>query len=339
MDENVPGFLGWLSTGAGDVPRIDTRLTFSDHLGACKARWGIGRFSYLVPAGLYAVGRPTPEDPVVVTANYKMSYDIVRRAMAGRNIWLLVLETFGINVWCAAGKGTFGTDELVRRIEATGLGMVVAHRRLVLPILGAAGVAAHEVKRRTGFTVNYATIRASDLPEYLGNGMKTTHAMRDLSFSLYERLVLVPVEIVHASKMIILCGGVLFLAASLLSGTVAGTKIFLAFLGAVLTGLVIAPLFLPWLPGRSFAVKGAVAGIAWCALYYFLAGGYGWGLPVTIAAFLALPAISAFYALNFTGCTNFTSRSGVKKEMRLSIPIMGASLVVGLLLLVVGRFY
>src|SRR5512136_1017448 len=159
MDENVPGFLGWLSTSAGNVPRIDTRLTLSDHLGACKARWGIGRLNYLVPAGLYAIGNPTPHDPVVVTANYKMSYDIVRRALAGRNVWLLVLETFGINVWCAAGKGTFGTDELVKRIEETGLTRVVSHRRLILPILGATGVAAYEVTGRTGFTINYATIR------------------------------------------------------------------------------------------------------------------------------------------------------------------------------------
>ncbi len=337
MNESVPGFLDWLSTDVGTIPRIDTRLTMADHLGACKARWGIGRLSYLVPAGLYAVGQPTSKDPVVVTANYKMSYDIVRQALSGRNIWLLVLETFGINVWCAAGKGTFGTDELVQRIETTSLAQVVSHRRLILPILGATGVAAHEVAKRTGFTVKYATIRASDLPEYLDNGMVATAAMRELTFSLYERLVLVPVEIVHALKTIVWGGAALFLATALMSGDSAGVTVLLAFLGAVLTGLAIAPIRLPWLPGRSFALKGAMAGIAWCALYYHLAGGDGWGLPVTIAAFLALPSISAFYTLNFTGCTNFTSRSGVKKEMRVSIPIMGISLAVCLLLLVVGR--
>ncbi len=153
MDETVPGFLRWRETGAGRVAEITTALTFADLLGRWKARWGIGRMIYLVPAGLYAVGAPGTDDPVVVTANYKMSYDIVRSELAGRNVWLLVLETFGINVWCAAGKGTFGTDELVRRIEATRLAGVVSHRRLLLPILGAPGVAAHEVKKRTGFTV------------------------------------------------------------------------------------------------------------------------------------------------------------------------------------------
>ena len=62
-----------------------------------------------------------------------MSYDIVRSALARRNCWLLLLETYGINVWCAAGKGTFGTGELVRRIASSRLAEVVSHRRLILP--------------------------------------------------------------------------------------------------------------------------------------------------------------------------------------------------------------
>ena len=261
MDETVPGFLEWICTGGGKVPRVDSRLTFSDHFGACKARWGIGRMGYLVPAGLYALGSPTPEDPVVVTANYKMSYDIVRQALTGRNVWLLVLETFGVNVWCAAGKGTFGTDELVRRIDETGLANLTTHHRLILPILGATGVAAHEVAERTGFSVSYGTIRAADLPVYLDNSMVTTSAMRELTFSLYERLVLVPVEIIHALKSLILIGGIIFLAATLMEGSATGIAALFAYLGAVLTGLVIAPILLPWLPGRSFALKGALLGL------------------------------------------------------------------------------
>ena len=114
---------------------MSTELTFADRLGACKARWGIGRMNFIVPPGLYAIGNPGPADQVVVTANYKMSYDIVRRSLAGRNIWLLVLETYGINVWCAAGKGTFGTDELVRRIAVSGRPSVELTPRAASPRL------------------------------------------------------------------------------------------------------------------------------------------------------------------------------------------------------------
>jgi hypothetical protein len=267
-----------------------------------------------------------------------MTYDIIRRALAGRNAWLLVLETYGINVWCAAGKGTFGTDELVRRINETGLAVVVAHRRLLLPILGAPGVAAHEVAKRTGFTVSYATIRADDLPVFLDNGMMTTPAMRELTFTFYERSVLIPVELVQAFKSFALAGGGLFLLFALVSGPATGLTAFLAWSGASLTGIVAGPLLLPWLPGRSFSVKGAVAGLAWGVLFCLLAGGGTWSAAVFVAAFLALPAVSAFYTLAFTGCTPFTSRSGVKKEMRISLPVMGGALFLSAILIVAERF-
>ena len=320
------------------MPRIASELSFCDHLGACKARWGLGRMDFIVPPGLYAVGHPSAVDPVVVTANYKMTYDIIRRVLVGRNVWLLVLETYGVNVWCAAGKGSFGTDELVRRLKAAALAGIVSHRRLILPILGAPGVSAHEVTRRSGFTVGYAAIRADDLPEYLDNGMVTTPAMREITFTFYERLVLIPVEIVLVLKSIAVIGGVALLMVALLGNITAGFIAFIAYVGAVLSGIVLGPALLPWLPGRSFAVKGAVVGLLWSSLFYFFAGGSGWHGAVIAALFLALPALSAFYTLNFTGCSTYTSRSGVKKEMRIAIPTIGGALIAGLILLLAGRF-
>ena len=338
ITDKVPGFIAWLDTPAGPVPCISTELGFADHLGACKARWGIGRMDFIVPPGLYAVGTPSAADPVLVTANYKMSYDLVRRSLAGRNVWLLVLETFGVNVWCAAGKGTFGTGELVRRVKAAGLDRVVSHRRLILPILGAPGVVAHEVARRTCFKVSYAAIRAIDLPEYLDNGMITTPVMREMTFSFYERLVLVPVELVMALKPVAVIGALVLLVIAALVNSSAGITAFCAYLGACVAGIALGPLLLPWLPGRSFAVKGAFIGLLWSGLFYALAGGSGWNRAITTALFLALPAISAFYTLNFTGCTTYTSRSGVKKEMRIALPAMGGALAASLLLLLAGRF-
>ena len=333
----MPGFLEWLQTPAGRVPRISSALGFSDRLGAWKARWGIGRMDFMVPPGLYAVGNPTATDPVVVTANYKMSYDIIRRTLAGRNCWLLVLETYGINVWCAAGKGTFGTGELVRRLASSRLAQVVSHRRLLVPLLGAPGVSAHEVARRTGFSVRYATIRAADLPVYLDNGMVTTPAMRESTFTFYERLVLIPVEMVLAAKSVAIIGGVALLLVAALGNISAGVTAFCAYLGAVLAGIVLGPLLLPWLPGRSFALKGAVAGLLWSGLFYLFAGGHAWSRLVTMAIFLALPAVSAFFTLNFTGCSPFTSRSGVKKEMAIALPAMAGALVVSVILLLAGK--
>jgi acetyl-CoA decarbonylase/synthase complex subunit gamma len=118
----------------------------------------------------------------------------------------------------------------------------------------------------------------------------------------------------------------------------AGLVALIAWVGAVLTGIVLGPLLLPWLPGRGFAVKGAVIGMLWTACFYALAGGSHWNVLAASAALLALPAVSAFYTLNFTGCSTYTSRSGVKKEMRIALPTMGGALIVSVLLLLAGRF-
>jgi acetyl-CoA decarbonylase/synthase complex subunit gamma len=314
------------------VPVIGTALRGADRIGAWKARWGIGRMSYLVPPGLYAVGNPSPSDPVLVTANYKMSYDLVRRELAGRNVWLLVLQTFGINVWCAAGKGTFGTGELIDRIAATRLAEVVSHRTLVLPLLGAPGVAAHDVRAATGFEVRYAGARAEDIPRLLDNGLQATPQMRELTFTMRERLALVPIELVIALKGSLWIAPLLALAAGWRDGAyipAAAVAPVLAYLGAVVAGTVVTPLLLPWLPTRSFAVKGAMVGVLWALAVLAATGWRGYAAAATV---LLIGVTSAFLGLNFTGSTPFTSLSGVKKEMRLSMPVMACGLVAGLAL-------
>jgi acetyl-CoA decarbonylase/synthase complex subunit gamma len=193
------------------------------------------------------------------------------------------------------------------------------------------------VAQRCGFSVSYAAIRAADLPEYLDNGMVTTPAMQQLTFTLYERLVLVPVELVMALKSVAIVAGAALLLVAALGGLTAGIAALLAYLGAVLAGIVAGPLLLPWLPGRSFSVKGAAAGLIWSGAFYLLAGGRAWGVPAAMALFLALPAVSAFHTLNFTGCSTYTSRSGVKKEMRIALPVMGGALLASAVLLLVGR--
>lgn len=327
-----------MMTAGGPIARIATTLSFSDRLGSWKARWDIGRMNYIVPPGLYAIGSPNGESPVLVTANYKMSYDIVRHYLADRNVWLLVLETYGINVWCAAGKGTFGTDELVRRIRETKLDRLVNHRQLLLPVLGAPGVEAHKVTRQTGFSIQYATIRAADIPAFLDEGMKTKPAMRELTFSFRERLVLIPVELVGALKPTAITALILLILSAVLQRTAFGLSAVSAYLGAVVAGAALTPLLLPWLPGRSFAFKGMVTGLLWWIVFTIATANHGGDSLMTATAFLALPAVSSFYALNFTGCTTFTSRSGVRKEMRIALPIMGCALLVSAVLLLAIRF-
>ena len=110
-----------MDTPAGFVPRVRTRLSFRDRAGTVSTRIGIGRYNYKVVPGLYGVGNPGADSPVLVTANYKLTFDALRKELGGIDAWILVADTRGINVWCAAGKGLFSTDEVVRRVKASRL--------------------------------------------------------------------------------------------------------------------------------------------------------------------------------------------------------------------------
>ena len=322
---------GSIPTPAGNLPKVSSILTRQDRWGTFKARLGGFRMIYSIDPGLYALGHPDHSSPVLVTANYKMSFDYLRQALAGRNAWILVLDTKGINVWCAAGKGTFGTEELIRRIETSGLKNVVSHRKIILPQLGAPGVSAQQIKQLSGFRVYYGPIRAVDLPAYLDAGLKTTKAMRVMTFPLKERAVLIPIELVAAMKpFFIMSFALLFLSGILgpygftvnllYNGLFAVGALFCAILG----GTVLNPLLLPYLPGRAFSVKGLLIGLA-IALGLILLRGIDLQLwPGRIEALswlLIIPAIAAYLAMNFTGCSTYTSLSGVKKEMRFALPL------------------
>lgn len=335
--EGQPFVTGVVQTPVGAVPVVAADLSCVDYRGGFKARWGVGRMHYAVDPGLYALGRPDAETPVFVSANYKMSFDHLRRSLRGRDGWVLVLDTVGINVWCAAGKGTFGTAELVRRIFLAGLERVVSHRRLILPQLSAPGVAAHRVHQYSGFKVIYGPVRAGDLPAFLDNGLKATPDMRRSTFTWGERAVLIPIELVEALRVIVLCvpvfaviGGFLgqepFLRSALQSGiTAAG-----ALLTAVISGTVVTPLLLPFLPGRAFSLKGFISGCS-LSLLYVMAVGFPSRLSA-VAWFMIITALSAFLAMNFTGASTYTSLSGVKKEMRWSLSLEIAGGALGLLL-------
>ena len=275
-----------------------------------------------------------PDSPVFVTANYRLSYDALRSALTGIDAYILVLNTLGINVWCAAGKGTFGTDELVERIGSSALGDVVHHRVLIVPQLGASGVAAHEVKRRAGFTVRYGPIRAADLPAYL-RSQQASPAMRQVWFPLRDRIVLIPVELVHVVVPLCIAAIILLLLLGPLAAAAAVT--------AVLAGTVLFPILLPWLPTRDFSSQGYILGVAVMLPFAFAvpsgAGGQaGWRAAGWAAVcLLTAPPVTAYLALNFTGSTTFTSVSGGGRELRTYIPILagmaGAGVVLAAVLL------
>lgn len=336
--KNAGWIIGSVETPAGKIPKVGTRLTLRDELGALKVRFAIGRNNYAIEPGLYAVGNPTPESPVFVTANYKLSFDYLRCELGGTDGWILVLDTKGINVWCAAGKGTFGTEEIVHRVQQARLGGIVSHGKLIVPQLGAPGVSAHEVQKQCGFNVLYGPVRAEDLPAFVAANFKTTPEMRKVEFTLRDRIAVIPVELIiwfkHALGLAVVTALLSGISRDGFTLSAAPRAFGLVFTGW-LTGGALVPILLPWLPDRAFSIKGLWAALA---LWALLAGGGLLGTsPLEIAGWgLLLTAIVSFMALNFTGTSTYTSMSGVKKEMKIAIPLQLLAALAGLAGIVIG---
>lgn len=319
--------LAFVDTAAGPVPLVSSRLDWFDQLGLVRARLGIFRNSYRISPGLYGVGAPGSDSPVLVTANYKLTFDLLRRDLASQNVWILVLDTRGINVWCASAHKTFGTEELLQRVKVSGLVQILGHRQLVVPQLGASGVDALAVRAKSGFEVRWGPLRTGDLGLFLAEDGVAAPAMRRLTFTLAERLVLAPVELTMAIKPSL----VILLVLLLLSGL--GPAGFLpaqawarwlplavpAFVAGLLTGAVLVPALLPWLPFRAFYLKGLLAALPAAGAVIFWFGSSFW--PEMLAQALICLVASSYLAMNFTGATPYASPSGVEKEMRSAIPV------------------
>ena len=318
----------FIDTSAGPVPVIRRDPDKWDRLSTIAVRCGIRRHRYTVSPGLYGIGAPDASSEVLVTANFKLTFDLLRSSIGSVSAWILVLDTRGVNVWCAAGKKTFSTRELVHRIRTVSLEKVVAHKRVIVPQLGATGVSARQVKAQSGFRVVFGPVRAGDIPAFLNSGRKADKSMRQVTFSLFDRFVLTPVELHMALKHAGIAAIVLFVLSGIGPGVFSFHRAWergLVSLIALATGLVsgafLTPVLLPFIPSRKFALKGILMGSV-CALLLVPVIFPGIGSIAGIAALCLFSVmVSSHLAMNFTGATPFTSPSGVEKEMKQFLPV------------------
>jgi hypothetical protein len=311
-------------------------------LGTIGARTGLVRDNYKITPGLYCLGTPGNNAPVLVTANYKLSFDTLRQACAGQDLWLLVIDTRGINVWCAAGKGTFSAEEIAYQVKKEQLEKLVTHRDLILPQLSANGVSARKLQKLCGFRGRFGPIQAADIPEYLKLG-KCDEKMRSITFTLQERLVLIPVELWVILKKLVVVAVIIFLLSGISPAFFTPTQAFarglilIAATGvAIFAGSVVTPICLPWLPFPQFWLKGFLTGTIAAVAFLFL-------LPQTTlidcaAIFLFICGSSSFLAMTFTGSTPYTSLSGVSKEMRQGLVFQLGSILLAAIFWVIHSF-
>jgi ferredoxin len=138
--------------------------------------------------GLIKIGNPGRDAPVFLTCNFRLTVERVRRALKGMDAYLLVANSKGVNVWCAATGGLFTNHDVVSVLRTSGIEALVDHRRVILPQLAATGIESRVVRRKTGWNVVWGPVYAASIPAFFHGGMKKTASMRTVRFPWTERL-------------------------------------------------------------------------------------------------------------------------------------------------------
>jgi NAD-dependent dihydropyrimidine dehydrogenase PreA subunit len=138
--------------------------------------------------GLIQIGNPDNRSPVFLTGNYHLTVMRVKNALQGQNAFLLVANSRGINVWCAAAGGHFTHHDVISSLKISGIEGLVAHRKVILPQLAACGIEARAIHQSSGWRVIWGPVYARDIPDFLEKGKIKTDDMREVRFSLSQRL-------------------------------------------------------------------------------------------------------------------------------------------------------
>jgi NAD-dependent dihydropyrimidine dehydrogenase PreA subunit len=212
-----------------------------------KTIWGLlfRLFPCPTPVGLRRAGNPTRSSPVLVTCNFHLTVKRLLRILekAGVDAWVLVAESRGVNVWCAAGGEEFNTHSVVSAVKTSGIGDLVEHRQLILPPLGAPGICLDEVRAQTGWSPRWGPVRAAELPAYLARQCRRDEAMKRVTYDWRERLD-TALGSIFPFYLLGAVGFLLFGRGLLAEYLLVGALTFVFFMLAC-----------PWLPGRSGLTK------------------------------------------------------------------------------------
>ena len=307
---------------APEIAAVSTTLTLGDRLANLAAYCSLYMTFLRAEPGLYRVGEPGPAAPLLVTANFTLTFNLVRRALAGMDAYVLVIDTRGINVWCAAGAGKFDAREVALSHRAFRVAEVAHREPAVLPKLAATGVSRPELEEVYGVAAAYGPVYVRDVPAYVAAGYRKKAAMNRVDWGLAKRLEVTWFFALMNAALVALPLAVFH-------------KLYspLAVAAVAAISLVIGVLF-PWLPTRLYSIKGlAAAALAAVPLlaYKWLAGAGGSSLAAW-AAFLAFAGV--LLGLEFSGNTSVSSPSQVKQEFKPGLVALAALALAFILLIV-----
>jgi ubiquinone/menaquinone biosynthesis C-methylase UbiE len=294
--------------------------------------------SALIPIepGLYIYGNPTEKSPVMVTANYQLTVRRVSTALQQQNSYLLVADTMGENVWCAARGDKFSTKEIAEVIKATRINELVEHRRIILPQLAAGGIDHRDVKKETGWKARFGPVYARDIPAYLQTGKKD-EKQRSVSFRLRERFEMALQQSFFLSKFFFLWLFLTGLIGKMIFPSFYLFEINVLLLPILWLSYLLFALLFPIFPTRSFLKRSIMYGFFLAILFaafgqYVHYGNLIWMSQLFVVGF----AMGHFLGMDYSGATPISKPTDIDKEYPTMIILLGTTLLILLVLTCLG---
>ena len=121
-----------------------------------------------VTEGIYEVGNPDENSPILVTTNFALTYFIVSGEIEGSKVptWLLIKDSEGLSVMTAWAAGKFSGDDVGVFVKKSGIEDKVKHKELIIPGYSAA-IAGDVEEELPGWTITVGPREAAHIPAFL----------------------------------------------------------------------------------------------------------------------------------------------------------------------------
>jgi len=121
-----------------------------------------------VTEGIYEIGNPDENSPVLVTTNFALTYFIVSGEIEGSRVptWLLIKDSEGLSVMTAWAAGKFAGDDVGVFVKKSGIADKVKTRELIIPGYAAA-IAGDVEEELPGWKITVGPREAAHIPAFL----------------------------------------------------------------------------------------------------------------------------------------------------------------------------
>ncbi len=178
-------------------------------------------FPFPAKTGYQRVGKPDKDSPVLLTCNFHLTILRLKKATIGLNYHLLIANSKGINVWCAATGDSLNNHSVISVIKTSGIENKVNHKKIILPQLAAPGVESKVIQKSVGWKILWGPVDAKDIPEFIESNYEKTDEMKQVEFRFVQRIEMAIMWIFLAAAVLMPIWGPIFkLEAAFLLGQI-----------------------------------------------------------------------------------------------------------------------